>query len=345
LTEIYYSEIEFSVTKWFTRKFVHFVVALGSVVGACHRVEHPEILRVGYMPNLTHAPALTGISSGRFASALPAHTSLRALTFTAGSTEIEALLAGELDVAFVGPGPAVVAHIRSHGRAVRVLAGVASGGASFVVNPNRHIRQPSDLHGRVLATPQLGNTQDIALRHYLHAHQLRTLEEGGDVRVMPIAPATILTQFLAGQLDGAWVAEPWATRLVSEAHGEVLIDERTLWPDGQFSTTLLLARTRWLETAPAVAQSLVHALENEVARTTQNRTVSMQETNAAIGAITQHPLRPSVLQNAWVHIDFSVAPLQQTVQATALAAEALGYIPSHNLEGMFDTRFLSDNSR
>ena len=213
---------------WLTNAMAVVTVALP---GACSRPVDPARLRVGYFPNVTHAPALTGVESGRFAQAL-APVRLEPTTFTAGPSAMGALLGGAIDVAYLGPNPALAGYLRSRGEAVRVVSGVASGGALFVVRPDAGIRRPEDLRGKRLATPQLGNTQDVALRSFLAAHALVPREHGGDVTVLPLSNPDILAQFQLGHLDGAWVPEPWASRLVIEAGGKVFLDERDLWPGG-----------------------------------------------------------------------------------------------------------------
>ena len=166
-----------------------------------------------------------------------------------------ALLAGAIDATYIGPNPSVNAFQQSHG-AVRVVAGAASGGAYLVVKPN--IDSAADLKGKKVASPQLGNTQDIALRSWLKQHGLKTdANGGGDVSVIPQDNATTLDTFRQGAIAGAWVPEPWATRLVDEGGGKILVDERTLWPQGQYVTTDLLVSTSFLKAHPDVVKRLL----------------------------------------------------------------------------------------
>jgi ABC-type nitrate/sulfonate/bicarbonate transport system substrate-binding protein len=205
-----------------------------AVLGACgasgsHPASsQPVTLRLGHFANLTHATALVGLRKGIFAEALGPSVSLRTSVFGAGPEAVEALLSNSVDAAYVGPNPAVNAFVQSRGRGVRVVSGATSGGASLVVRPS--IAAPADLRGRTLATPQLGNTQDVALRWWLAGRGLRTSPQGGgDVAILPQDNAQTLLAFRSGQIDGAWVPEPWATRLVLEAGGRQLVDERDLW--------------------------------------------------------------------------------------------------------------------
>ena len=186
-------------------------------------------LRLGYQPNLTHATALVAVRKGILAGDLGSSVTLRTSTFGAGPDEVEALLSNSIDAAYLGPNPAINAFLQSRGQAVRIISGATSGGAALVVRPS--ISTPADLRGRTLATPQLGNTQDVALRYWLNRNSLRTTKEGGgDVSIHPQDNAQTLQTFRQGQIDGAWVPEPWATRLVLEGGGRVLQDERDLWP-------------------------------------------------------------------------------------------------------------------
>src|SRR6266852_7514405 len=187
------------------------------------------IVRLGYFPNLTHAVALVGVERGIFQNALGSNVKLETKTFNAGPALIEALFAGDIDIGYVGPSPAINGYVKSHGEALRIIAGAASGGALFIVRPGANIQSPQDLSGKRIATPQLGGTQDVALRYYLQQHGLKTTDKGGTVQVLPTDNANILTLFKTGAIDGAWVPEPWATRLVVEGHGQVFVDERSLW--------------------------------------------------------------------------------------------------------------------
>ncbi len=216
-------------------------VALGAGAGCSSAGAHdPTVLRIGIMPSVAHAAALTAKRRGTIERAVvPRRVEWK--VFGAGPAIIEAIYAGAIDAAYVGPGPAENGFLRSRGEALVVLAGAASGGAAFVVRRSAGIHGPSDLRHKRLATPQLGNTQDVALRTWLEEQGLRTNDRGGDVMVFPLDGPAILTLMKRGDLDGAWVPEPWVARLCDEAGGEVLLDERDLWPDRRFPTALLVA--------------------------------------------------------------------------------------------------------
>lgn len=181
----------------------------------------PVTVHLGYFPNITHAVALVGVARGTFQQALGSKATLSTKTFNAGPSLIEALFAGAIDIGYVGPNPAVNGYVKSKGAALRIIAGAASGGALFVTRSDETIHDAKDLSGKRFATPQLGGTQDIALRNYLHQHGLQTADKGGTVTIVPTDNPTILTLFKQKQIDGAWVPEPWASRLILEDKGQV----------------------------------------------------------------------------------------------------------------------------
>ena len=181
----------------------------------------PVTVRLGYFPNLTHAPALVGVEKGYFTKEL-GRNKLETKTFNAGTDAVTALFSDALDISYIGPNPAINAYAKSKGEAIRIISGAASGGAALVVKPN--ITSPEQLKGTTLATPQLGNTQDVALRSWLKSNGLKTdTNGGGDVSIKPQDNGDTLTAFKQGQIAGAWVPEPWATRLIQEGGGKVLV--------------------------------------------------------------------------------------------------------------------------
>lgn len=312
--------------------------AAGALLGAAACRKKPTdaaTLRLGWFPNLTHAPALTGLTSGRFAQALGA-TRLQTHAFNAGPAAIEALLAGELDATYVGPIPAAAGFIRSRGRALKVVSGAASGGTSFVVRRGANIHGPGDLHGKRLASPQVGNTQDVALRHYLAEHGLASTERGGDVQLTAIENANILTLFQRGGLDGAWVPEPWASRLVQEGGGEVLLDERDLWPGRAFAITLLVARAQYLQDAPAAVDKLLDAHAAEVRWIRAHDVDAQALVQRALTTHTGRPIPPALMTSAWPRIDFTADALKPSVETAVGRAHALGMFPGRELGGFFD---------
>jgi len=219
----------------------------------------PVTLRLGYFPNLTHATALVGVANKIFEKDLGSSVTLKTQTFNAGPAAVEAIFGNQLDITYIGPNPAINAFQKSNGEAVRLIAGATSGGAALVVKPT--ISGPADLKGKKLASPQLGNTQDVALRSWLKSNGLNTTAQGGgDVSILPQENSQTLDTFKAGQIDGAWVPEPWATRLVIDGKGKVLVDEKTLWEGGKFLTTNVIVRTAFLKDHPDVVENFLTGL-------------------------------------------------------------------------------------
>ncbi len=291
-------------------------------------------LRLGYFPNITHATALVGVKQGIFAQALGSGVTLRTFTFNAGPSAVEALLSDSIDATYVGPNPAINAYIRSHGAAVRIISGATSGGAALVVKPS--ISSVADLKGKKIASPQLGNTQDVALRWWLKQHRFNTTAEGGDdVSVVPQDNAQTLQAFRAGQIDGAWVPEPWATRLVLEGGGRTLVDERDLWPQGHFVTTQLVVRTAFLQQHPDVVERLLEGQMRANEFVNQQPVDAQQLANEAIGEITGKKLSDQVVATAWQHLTFTDDPIASSLRDAAEHAAAVGLLKSVDLRGIY----------
>jgi len=295
-------------------------------------------LRLGYFPNVTHAPALVGVQGGYFQSALGRNVSLKLFTFNAGPAAVEALLSDSIDASYVGPNPAINAFVQSHG-AVHVVAGAASGGAFLVVQPG--ITKPSDLKGKVLATPQLGNPQDVALRTWLGAHGLHTTTSGGgDVSIRPEDNSTTVQAFQQHTIDGAWLPEPYASQLVA-AGGHVLVDERTLWPGGRFATTELVVRTDYLHAHPANIRALLQGQQQAIAVIRADPTRAEQLVGQAIQSATGQAVKASSIVASFPAITFTNDPIASSVRVQAQDAEKLGLLAKANLSGLFDLSILN----
>jgi NitT/TauT family transport system substrate-binding protein len=291
-------------------------------------------IRLGYFPNVTHAPALVGVGNGLFQEALGPGVTLETSYFNAGPEAIEALFGEAIDATFIGPNPAINAYAQSNGEAVRIIAGSTSGGAFLVVRPG--ITSPADLAGATLATPQLGNTQDVALRAWLIEQGLTSdTAGGGDVSILPQSNADTLRAFQAGDIDGAWVPEPWATRLIQEGGGVVLVDERDLWPDGRYVTTHLIVRTKFLDEHPDLVAGL---LEGEIAAirfVNENPAEAQRITNDGIEAITGARLPDQVIAAAWENLTFTWDPVASSLRKSADDAVAAGLLDPVDLDGIY----------
>ncbi len=300
----------------------------------------PVTLRLGYFPNITHAPAVVGVEKGIFAEKLGSDVKLETKTFNAGPAAIEAVFSGALDATYIGPNPTVNAFSKSKGEAVRVVSGAASGGVALVVKPE--ITSVEQLRGKKIATPQLGNTQDVALRYWLKEKGLQTTKEGGgDVRVVPQENAQTVETFGSGAIDGAWVPEPFVSRLVN-AGGKVLVDERDLWPDRKFVITNLLVSTTFLKAHPDVVKRLVEGqvAANEFVNTKPDE--AQQAVSDHIGKITGKPLDVKLIKQAWPTLEFTNDPIAASLKTGLDHAVAVGLTQPVDLTGLYDLSFLNE---
>ena len=290
-------------------------------------------LRLGYFPNVTHAVPLVGIGTGTFRAALGADTKLETTSFNAGPDAVTALLSGSIDAAYVGPNPTVNAWAQSHGKAVEVIAGAASGGVALAVRTA--IKKWSDLAGADIATPQLGNTQDVSARYFLKQHGLSTTKSGGgDVHIKPMSNGAAVTAFKSGAVDGAWLPEPYASQIV-DAGGHVLADERSLWPDGKFVVTDLLVRKDFVEQHPDTVTRLLRGQVRTVDRLTKDPAKAQQVVSEQIGKVSGKALDISLVKKAWAKIEFTNDPLASTLAAGAKHAESVGLLDPVDLTGIY----------
>jgi NitT/TauT family transport system substrate-binding protein len=298
----------------------------------------PVTLRLGHFPNVTHATAIVGVEKGLFAKAL-GQDKLEVKTFNAGPEATEALLTEAIDATYIGPNPAINAFVKSH-KGIKIISGATSGGAALVVKPT--ITSAAQLKDKTLATPQLGNTQDVALRSWLKDQGLKTdAQQGGDVHIKPQENSLTLDSFKAGQIDGAWVPEPWVSRLVLDGGGKVLVDEKTLWPEGEFVTTHLIVRTEFLEEHPDTVKRL---LEGQVAANeylAKNGTEAQTVVNEGIAKITGKKRADNVVAAAFKNLTFTNDPIASSLQKSADHAVAVGLLEKPDLTGIYDLKLLN----
>jgi NitT/TauT family transport system substrate-binding protein len=301
----------------------------------------PVTLRLGYFPNVTHASAIAGVEKGFFADKLGPGVNFKTSIFNAGGAATEALFSGAIDATFIGPSPSVNAFAKSKGEAIRIIAGATSGGAALVVKPN--INSAADLKGQKVATPQLGNTQDVALRAWLLGQGLKTdTQGGGDVKIVPQENGQTLETFKTNQIAGAWVPEPWATRLVQEGGGKVLVDERTLWPGGQFVTTNLIVSTSFLKAHPDVVERLLQGHMAATDYVNQNTAEAQEVVNAGIAKVTGQAMKLEVIRASWSSMAFTFDPLAATLHKGADDAKSVGLLAKDtNIDGIYDLSILN----
>ena len=313
-------------------------VACGGGASSNNQAGGQATLRLGYFANVTHAGAVYGVGSGLFQKSLGG-TKLQTQVFNAGPAEVEALFAGSLDAAFIGPSPAINAFVKSKGDAIRIVAGATSGGASLVVKPT--ITDASKLKGKTIADPQTGGTQDIALRTWLAGKGYTVDARGaGDVNIQSQDNATTLQTFQAGQVDGAWVPEPWASRLVLDGRGTVLVDEKDLWPAGKFVTTVLVVRREFLAAHPDVVTALLEGQKAADAAITADLPAAATLVNTQLKALTGKALAQPVLDRAFAQITLTQDPIASSLKTQAEHAFATGLVKKGPLQGIYDLTLL-----
>jgi NitT/TauT family transport system substrate-binding protein len=313
-------------------------------------------LRIGYFPNLNHAQAVIGLQQdGDFQKILNINSNnttknveVESYVFNAGPSAIEALFGGQIDVAYVGPNPAINGYLASNGQGLRVISGAASGGASFVIRNDSGIKSVNDLGGKKFASPQLGNTQDVSLRKFLVDNGFNTADNGGNVTVVPVTPADILTLMLKKEIDSAWVPEPWATRLVKEANGRIFVDERELWPpDGRFVTANIIARTDYLNENPDIVKQFLQAHINKTIWLNENKDQeAITAFNGALKKITGKTIPDDEIRDALTRLEFTFDPVEESLFKIADNAYELGYLDNggsrSDLSNIFDLTILND---
>jgi NitT/TauT family transport system substrate-binding protein len=293
-------------------------------------------VRFGVFPNITHAPGLVELADGGQLSRLLPKANIQVTPFNSGTKAVEAMFSDAIDITFVGPNPAINAYAQSKGEAVRVISGSTSGGAFLVVRPE--IKSAADLKGKKLASPSLGNTQDVALRAWLKSQGLTAdTAGGGDVAITPQENSQTLETFLAGTIDGAWVPEPWATRLIKEGGAKVLVDERDLWPDGKYVTTQLMVAKKFLDEHPDVVKRILLATIQAVDFVNENPAEAQKIVNGEIEKYTTKKLSDDLLTSAWKNLTFTIDPVASSLKKSAEDAMSDGLLKDPgDLAGLYD---------
>ncbi len=318
-------------------------IALLAPTGA--RAQNPPVvIRAGHYPNITHSQGVIGQATGWFDKALAPEARVDWKIFNAGPSVIEALFAGAIDLTYVGPNPAINGYVRSQGEALRIVAGATSGGALLVVRDDSGIQKPEDFHGKKIASPQLGNTQDMALRHWLNAHKLELREKGGDVQVIPIENPDQLTLFLKKEIDGAWAPEPWASRLIREARGRLFLDERELWPNGQFVTAHLIVSTSFLKQHRDLVKKWIKAHVELTEWINRNLPEAKGVLNEEIRKETGKWLPGPVLDDSFLRLLVTYDPVRSSLFTSARWAFEGGFLGRQrpDLSGLYDLSILNE---
>jgi NitT/TauT family transport system substrate-binding protein len=301
------------------------------------------VIHVGAFPNITHPQAMVGKANGVFEKAMGPKVQIDWKSFNAGPSAIEALFAGAIDMTYIGPNPAISGYVRSNGEALRIVAGATSGGAALVVRNDSGIQKPEDFHGKKVASPQMGNTQDVALRAWLKANGMKTTDKGGDVQVIPLANPDQLTLFIKKELDAAWAPEPWATRLIKEGNGRLFLDERTLWPNGQFITAHLIVRTQFLKEHPDLVKNWIRAHVELTEWISGHLPEAKKLLNQQIQKETGKALPDAVLEEAFGRLQVTYDPLRASLMNAAKSAFDAGFLGREmpDLSSLYDLSLLN----
>ncbi|GAA2748588.1 aliphatic sulfonate ABC transporter substrate-binding protein [Kitasatospora cinereorecta] len=299
-----------------------------------------DTVKIGYFANLTHGTALVGLKQGLFQKELGS-TQIKTQVFNAGPAEIEALNAGSIDIGWLGPSPAINGYTKSEGKSLRIIGGSASGGVKLVVNPDK-IHSLDELRGKKIATPQLGNTQDVALLNYLAEKGLKVDPQSGagDVSVVRTDNKVTPDAYKSGSIDAAWVPEPTASKLVTLG-AKVLLNEKQLWPDGKFVITNIIVSQKFLTEHPDVVEAVLRGSVNTNAFIKANPDQAKAAANEQIKTDAGSALEPAVLDPAWSDIDFLDDPLAGTLQNEADHAVTAGLLKKPNLAGIYDLTLLN----
>jgi NitT/TauT family transport system substrate-binding protein len=294
-------------------------------------------IRVAFFPSIVHAVPIIGMETQTFANNLNNDLDIEVKIFDSGPQVIESIFSNSVDIAYVGPGPVINGFLKSDGNDLKILAGAASGGASFVIQKNSGLELIENYSGKRVAAPQISNTQDVSLRHYLAENGLKSAEKGGDVFVLNIANPDIYTLFAKGDIDGAWVPEPWATMLVEELDGIRLFDENEFWPENQFSSVLLIGRSNYIEKNPEIIKKWINANEKTVQWINNHPDESKKLYNEFLKSYMGRTLPENIVEKSFSNIIITSEPLENSVYTFAERADALGYLgrDGYTLDGIF----------
>ncbi|NOJ28800.1 MAG: sulfate ABC transporter substrate-binding protein [Nitrososphaeraceae archaeon] len=298
-------------------------------------------VNIGYFPNINHAQAVIGFGDGSFQKNLGENVNVKTYVFNAGPSALEALFAKQVDMAYVGPSPAINGYVVSKGEGLKIVAGAASGGVVFVVRNDSNINGIADFDGKKFSSPQLGNTQDVSLKTYLLNNGYKTKDKGGTVVVLPLKNADIFILMQKGNLDGAWVAEPWGEKLISETKSKLFLDERDLWPGGKFTSALIIVRSDFLQNNQDIVKKVLETHVNLTNWINQNKEQAYIKFNDALHKLTGQTLPENQLIKSFERLELTYLPLQETLYRMAEDAFNLGFFKTKpDLSQIFDLTIL-----
>ncbi|HSD04781.1 MAG TPA: ABC transporter substrate-binding protein [Nitrosopumilaceae archaeon] len=302
-----------------------------------------DTIRIGYFPNINHAQAVIGLGNDNFQKTL-GDVKIETQIFNAGPSAIESLLANRVDVTYVGPNPAINGYIKSEGEALRIISGAASGGAVFVVRNDAGINSVNDFADKKFASPQLGNTQDVALRSYLLKNGFKTTENGGNVEVIPAKIPDILTLMLKNEIDGAWIPEPWGAKLVKETNSRIFLDERDLWSEGKFVTAHIIVNTEYLKNHPDTIKKLLEAHVDETIWINEHKEESIKDFNFELEKLTGKTIPEDEIRDAFSRLEITYDPAKESLFKSADNAFEIGFLGETrpDLSEIYDLSILNE---
>ena len=303
-------------------------------------------IRVAFFPSIGHIIPIVGLEEKIFEKGIGEEKQIETKLFDSGPQVIESIFSGSIDIAYVGPGPIINGFLKSDGKDIKILSGAASGGASFIIQPNSGLESLENFDGKRIASPQISNSQDVSLRHYLESHGLKSVENGGTVFVLNISNPDIYTLFAKGDIDGAWVPEPWATILVQELDGIRLFNEEKLWPNEEFASVLLIARTEYLENNPETVQKWIESHEKTVTWINSNPNKSKSLFSNFLIDYMGKSLPTKIIDESFSNITITSDPIKNSIIIFAERADSLEYLgrSGYNLDGIFYNAVLNVNN-
>jgi NitT/TauT family transport system substrate-binding protein len=297
------------------------------------------VIRLGYFPNITHAQALYAKATGAFDQK---GNRISWQSFNAGPTAIEAIFADEIDASYIGPNPALNGFIKSRGEKFVIVSGAALGGSGLVIRTDSGINSDKDFGGKRIATPQLGNTQDVAARKYFLEKGYKPIEKGGTISITPIANPDQLVLLKKKEIDGAWTIEPWLSRLEIQGGAKLFLDEKERWPDGRYITTQLIVSRAFLAKAPSSVSKLLGTHLDATTLIQSSKAEAGRIINDQIKKETGSALPEQVINQALTRVEFTVDPVASSLIESAKAAHEIGYLREEpKLQGIYDLTYLN----
>ena len=303
-------------------------------------------IRVAFFPSISHVVPIVGIENDIFQENLTQQKIIEPKIFDSGPQVIESLFSNSIDLAYVGPGPVINGFLKSDGRDLKILAGAANGGASFIIQKNSGLDSIDNFHGKRIASPQISNTQDVSLRHYLSTNGLNPVEKGGTVFVLNISNPDIYTLFAKGEIDGAWVPEPWATILVEELDGIRLFNENQFWPEKQFSSVLLIGRTDFIDNNPEIVRKWIESNDKTVQWINSNPGKAKMIYNQFMQDYMGKTFSKKIIDESFSNLEITSIPIENSVITFAERSDLLGYLgrSGYSLDGLFYNEMKTQDS-